>query len=118
MEISDEIQEKLALLKSNFLSEIIIHAQEGDFDFTQYLSFDHQIESTLAFADEVWSLDEDVDVYRKFFGDREKMYSQIVLVLKESKDNPLLIILNFVTKFESLAQRFCRGERKRISTHH
>lgn len=119
MEIADEIQEKLALLKSQFLSEIISYAVSGDFDFTEYLNFDHQIEQTLLSPDELWSFNEEVDVYRKFFGGPDQlMYSQIVLVLKESSEHPLLIILNLVTRFDSLADRFCRGEKKIISTHH
>jgi len=118
MEISEEVQEKLALLKSTFLSEIIIYSEEGDFDFTEYLNFDHQIEQTIAAPDEIWNFDKEVQVYRKHFATTDMTYSQIVLSLKETKDNPLLIILNFVTKSESLAQRFCRGERELISTHH
>ena len=119
MEISDEIQEKLALLKSNFLSEIIIYAPAGDFDFTEYLNFDHQIEQTLLAPDELWAFSSEVDVYRKFFvDDEQKIYSQIVLALTESRENPLLLILNFVTRFDVLADRFCRGTKKLISTHH
>ncbi|HLW58239.1 MAG TPA: hypothetical protein VKY27_12675 [Bacteriovoracaceae bacterium] len=118
MEISEEIEEKLGLLKSKFLSEIITHAPTGDFDFTDYHKFDHQIEETLTSPDEVWIYDEEVEVYRKFFVEKGESYSQIILTLKESKDNPLMVILNFITKFEVLAERFCRGERKKISTRH
>lgn len=119
MEISDEIQERLALLKSNFLSEIIIHGQKEDFDFTEYMNFDHQIEETLTRADEIWNYDGEVEVYRKFFGEgRDQFYSQIIITLKESSKNPLMIILSFVTRDESLAKRFCQGKREKISTHH
>lgn len=118
MEISEEVEEKLGLLKSKFLSEIITYAPTEDFDFTDYHKFDHQIETTLTSPDEVWGYDEEVDVYRKIFVEKGGPYSQIILVLRESKDNPLIIILNFITKFEALAERFCRGERKSISTRH
>lgn len=118
MEISEEIQEKLGLLKSNFLSELISYTSSQDFDITDYLKFDHLIEEALSEPDELWSYDEEVDVYRKFFMEGGQSCSQIILVLKETADNPLIVILNFVTRFEELAARFCRGERKKISTRH
>lgn len=119
MEISDEIQEKLALLKSNFLSEIIIYAEKDDFDFTDYFKYDYLTEDTLKEPDEVWEFDREVLVLRKFFSEEGGgSYSQLVLALKASAENPLMLILSFVTRHQALAGRFCQGVPVKINTHH
>lgn len=118
MEISDEIEEKLGLLKSTFLSEIIAYQKNDDFDFADYTKFDEQIESALTDPDEIWSYDSEVDTYLKYFLHEGVRASHVILMLKASKDNPLMVILSFVTRDEDLRKRFCLGKRTKISTHH
>ena len=118
MEISDEIEEKLGLLKSTFLSEIIAHQKSDDFDFADYTNFDEQIENALTDPDEIWSYDAEIDTYVKYFMHEGVRASQLILMLKASKDNPLMVILSFVTRDEDLRKRFCLGKRIKISTHH
>ena len=117
-EISDETEEKLGLLKSTFLSEIIAHQKSDDFDFADYTKFDEQIENALTDPDEIWSYDAEVETYVKYFMHAGVRASQLVLMLKASKDNPLMVILSFVTRDEDLRKRFCLGRRTKISTHH
>lgn len=118
MEISDDIEEKLGLLKSTFLSEIIANQKNDDFDFADFLKFDEQIEGVLTAPDEIWSYEKEVDVFVKYFMHEGKRASHIILMLRETNQNPLMVILSFVTKDEDLRKLFCRGDKKRFSTHH
>ena len=68
--------------------------------------------------DEIWSYDAEIDTYVKYFMHEGVRASQLILMLKASKDNPLMVILSFVTRDEDLRKRFCLGKRIKISTHH